>query len=328
MNDILLEFIIESIIECQRLYYDEEKILDKRVQSGLALLSLHKELAMFCTKYDFDEVREYYIKEVELQTELAGEDSILVAEGYINIGNMYFIEKKYDDAYDFYENADRISRKIYNDSKSLRTMDIIAKVRCLKGNIYAVGTDDDDLGIARDCYIDSLGIYTEIDEKEPTALTVNNLILCCQKLGELHVRRNIINVAKKYFLKGLEYAKRLEDTEKIQIRPYAICHECLGRIYMDNKAFDFAREYFNKALEYSSLRYGRLGNLYDELDVAMCYRDLGDLSRKEQDMETAKSYYMESLKLIYDAYRNNVRKQEIDDQLIMTVKSLVECDND
>ncbi len=320
---------INEIKKYEDIYYDKTSTYDEQMKIGKKLVHLYEEIAnIYKEEGNFDETINFCIEAVEMQVEISGNDSIEVASGYINLGNAYYIDKNYGEAEKFFIKAGQLSWKIYNDKKTVEARELYAKSRYLLGKVDEAQIYYEDYwGYARNYYLESLKIYTELDENVSTVSSVNNVILCCGTLGKLYEKRKNINVAIRYFREGLKFGEKLSDKEQRLSSEYTECLEGVGHLLMSMEKYDEAQKYYNQALENRILIMKRYDNYCNIRDAAVSYRNLGDLLMKQKNIEEAKTYYINALKKIYEAYDAAVFKQEFQYELNMTVKSFIECDN-
>jgi len=234
-----------------------------------------------------------------------------IEEVYLNLGDLYSLTSKYDEALKAYTFAlERIRRKRKSGSVAeihRRMGEIMERLgewkealRLYRKALRIFERIHDKKGIARvyrnisapywrrgeyekaKKYLDiALSISKEIDDKEEIASCYNNI-------GNIHWCQGDLKGALDYHLKSLRIREKLKDL-------YGITKSCnnLGIIYMDLGEIDTALEYHLRALKLRE----KIGDLYG---VGMSYNNLAIAYLQTGEWDKALRYLKESLKIRRD----------------------------
>lgn len=175
-----------------------------------------------------------------------------LALAYKNIGKSYYIQGKYLEAFDAWDQ----SLKVYEASG-----DEIGVANILN-NIGAVYFNQGDDAKALDYYLKSLKVSEKLNDKLRVATALNNI-------GALYFNKKATQEKSlQYYLKSLPLSEALGDNEAIGTTSVN-----LGEIYMYKGDYESALKYFNKSLKASE---GSANMPYLLNDIGKMYALKGD----------------------------------------------------
>ncbi len=206
---------------------------------------------------NYDNAQQAYEKVLKL----AGNNKILQAIGYSNLGIIYKIRGEFDKAEESYLKSFKINEVLGRK----------ADMAIAHGNLASIYYIRGEYGKAEERYLKSLRINEDLGRNEGMANQYCNLGIIYKNRGELEK-------AEEFYLKSLEIYKALSRDEGI-----ASSYANLGIIYKIQGKPNKAEEFHLKSLEintslgrekYMASDYGNLGNIYKargELDKACDY---------------------------------------------------------
>ncbi len=230
-------------------------------------------------------------KAYEQILKLAGEDKLLQAIGYGNLGTIYKNSGKPEKAEESYLKSLEIN-------EALGRQQDMAIQYCNLGIIYYTCGD---LDKAEEFYLKSLEIYKALDRQEGMAIQYCNLGIIYNIRGEL-------DKAEDFHLKSLEIYKALDRQEGM-----ASVYGNLGNIYKTRGELDKAEDFHLKSLEINK-------SLGQTKGMASVYGNLGNIYETRRELDKACDYWEKSLELF-----SNINAKE---QISLTEKLIADnCKN-
>jgi tetratricopeptide (TPR) repeat protein len=158
---------------------------------------------------------------------LAGEDKLLQAIGYVNLGTIYKNSGKLDKAEESYMKSLEINETLGRQQD----------VAFANGNLGIIHYMREEYDKAEEFYLESLEINEALDRQEDMAIQYCNLGIIYKKRGEL-------NRAEEFYLKSLKINKSLG-----QKKGMASDYGNLGNVYKIRGKLNQACDYWKKSLE-------------------------------------------------------------------------------
>ncbi|WP_298394161.1 tetratricopeptide repeat protein [Flavobacterium sp.] len=251
--------------------------------NAINLLDLYNDLG---SSYNYTGKNElalnnYYkaLKEAQKKKDTSSQGAI-----HLNIGNIFFVLKKYDKAKAYYNKCIAISS--YNKKHDLRK----ASGFDAMGNLYLNTSETMDL--AKENFTKAILIFRKNNYKEFEYSTLNNLGIAYETEGN--------------YQKALEIYKQVYD--------YAASIQ--NAALMGNVCFDMGFNYINmnnskdaiKLFEQSYFNYGQIGMLDGMIDVN---RELSNLYKKEKEFEKAFNHLSKFTK-----YKDSLNKASNSERLV------------
>lgn len=200
---------------------------------------------------------------------------------YNNIGTVFFFEKEYEEAFNYYD-------------KSLRLMEA-------KGNRYGVAAASNNIGdvyyttgkydVALIYYRRAYAISHDIADKEGMVYYLNNI-------GNVKTKTGNLDSAVVYFRKSLAIAEELNN-DLLKTRTLHF----IGQTYYHTSNYKAAKQYLRKAFEIAE----NIGTYREILDAALLLRDI-----YEHDQDYKNAYKFANIyKYASDSIRNNEAKKQV-----------------
>ena len=121
------------------------------------------------------------------------------------------------------------------------------------------------------------------------------------EIGIICVRKGYIWAAESWFDKAPKKLSKKDDEREYAQKAVSLCYRLVGNAqmyYKKYKKYDHAEEWYKIALKYLE----KPAKHYDpddiQRDIAVCYSDLGDVSKKQQDYFTAEGRYEKALAIL------------------------------
>jgi len=223
---------------------------------------------------------------------LAGEDKLLQAIGYVNLGTIYKNSGKLDKAEESYLKSLEINETLGRQQD----------VAFANGNLGIIHYTRGEYDKAEEFYLESLEINEALDRQEDMAIQYCNLGVIYKKRGEL-------NRAEEFQLKSLEINKSFE-----QKKGMASDYGNLGNIYKIRGELDKAEEFHLKSFEINKSLGQKKGMASDCGNLGNVYKIRGNLNK-------ACDYWKKSLELF-----SNINAKE---QISLTEKLIADnCKTD
>ena len=207
-------------------------------------------------------------KAYEQILELAGEDKLLQAIGYINLGTIYKNSGKPDKAEESYMKSLEINEALGRQQD----------VAFANGNLGIIYYTRGEYDKAEEFYLESLEINEALDRQEDMAIQYCNLGIIYKKRGEL-------DRAEEFYLKSLNINKSLG-----QKKGMASDYGNLGNIYKIRGELDKAEEFHLKSFEINK-------SLGQKKGMASDYGNLGNVYKIRGELNKACDYWKKSLEL-------------------------------
>ncbi len=202
---------------------------------------------------------------------LAGEDKLLQAIGYVNLGTIYKNSGKLDKAEESYMKSLEINETLGRQQD----------VAFANGNLGIIHYTRGEYDKAEEFYLESLEINEALDRQEDMAIQYCNLGIIYKKRGEL-------NRAEEFYLKSLKINKSLG-----QKKGMASDYGNLGNIYKIRREIDKAEEFHLKSFEINK-------SLGQKKGMASDYGNLGNVYKIRGKLNQACDYWKKSLELFSD----------------------------
>ncbi len=270
----------EQALEC----YQRALALEIKLNSEYDVARTYNSMAIiFGIIGDYDKALEYLLRAFEIAKNRP-KSQMLLASICGNLGFVYELEKDYDKALGFHEQALSIHLKILNQDHPEIALDY--------HNLGYIYYDKGDYANAREAY--------------ERAISINR-----KSYGEQHMSlaQNYTELSKVY-LEQSNYESALEYAQKAQLISLKIFgnrhvdvatnyHE-ISRIYHRKKNYRKALEFQNESL---SIRNELFGEKHPH--VAASYQELGDIKSNENDHHAALAYYQQSIISLVQSFNDS-----------------------
>jgi tetratricopeptide (TPR) repeat protein len=213
---------------------------------------------------NYDNAQQAYEKVLTL----AGNNKILQAISYSNLGIIYKIRGELDKAEESYLKSVKVNEALGRK----------ADMATAHGNLGALYYTRGEFGKAEERYLKSLRINEELGRQEGIANQYCNL-------GIIYKNRRELEKAEEFYLKSLEIYKALGQNEGI-----ASSYANLGIIYKIQGKPNKSEEFHMKSLEINT-------SLGREKCMASDYGNLGNIYKSRGELEKACDYWKKSLVL-------------------------------
>jgi len=185
-----------------------------------------------------------------------------------HIGGVYYDQKEYGKAYEYWEKCQNIREAINDSAGLLSTYNNI-------GEIYRLSNDFDK----------ALGYYNEVIAINKTLNRYSYLPVVYDNIGNIYLSEKNYDSALLYLSKSLNAAIKENDELK-----QASAHKSLGNLYIALSEYDRAKVHFLKAKDIGT----KLSNIYILKDVTL---GLGKTNEKLKKYEDAYKYFNEYKRL-------------------------------
>ncbi|MCB1195501.1 tetratricopeptide repeat protein [bacterium] len=188
--------------------------------------------------------------------------SLVTAEGYKNLGTVYFAKNEFDSAITHYQKSLEISLEL-NDKRA------IANSYNNLGSVYYRKRDyEKSLKHLENCLV----IREEIGDKSGIVYSYNNI-------GNIYFNKAEYPNAEKYYRQCLEISTEIGEQSAI-----TASYNNLGNVYLAREQFEQAREHYETSLEISK----KIG---EKAGIGRALSGLGNVCFNKNDYHKAEEYF-------------------------------------
>ncbi|MBE0638428.1 MAG: tetratricopeptide repeat protein [Bacteroidales bacterium] len=221
---------------------------------------------MYIDQKNYNLAGELFYKSLQLRENC--KDSVGVANNLINLGNLRYIEGKYEDASDYFYRALRFANEIGNNN--------LAGITLM--NMANVLTQQKNYDKAVEYLEEALDYHRKDGNRREEANVLHNI-------GIIHYEKKDYERAKDYFMQALTIKEELKTDPAGMIKIY----NNLGLIAKEENNPELAEQHYN-----STLKIARLTG--DKPGEAVALNNLGSL-RMIQGSPVAQEFFLESLQI-------------------------------
>ena len=225
---------------------------------------------------------EHARKALEISIALYGEQHAEVASCYNRIGNIYFAQKRFEEALEYYERSLAIDIAVFGEKH--------ANVASYYANISdvhkALHQFDKALEYARKALEISITLYGEQHAKVAS---------CYNGIGNIYFDQNKFDEAREYYERSLAIDIAVFGEKNARIASY---YGDIARVYEKQEQFDKAFKYLELALNISK-------EISDYHNMTLLYNKIGLVYYAENKYQQAIEYHMECLQYAHSTYGEN-----------------------
>lgn len=212
-------------------YYLNALSIYKQEKNKLGQAKVYNNIGNLYIWADYDKALDYFNEALKLSESL--NDPELSANLFLNIGNIHLRKKNYQTALRFYENGDKLYKKIHNE---------IGMMHCLqnKGKIYL------ELNM-----LDRAELYLKDAHLKAKSLNLNSAIASIDlSLSAVYITKKAFEKARYIISEGVEFAKKADDDKLIYDFNYSFYE-----LESQRRNFPEAIRYLRLVYKQDSIRY-------------------------------------------------------------------------
>jgi CHAT domain-containing protein/tetratricopeptide (TPR) repeat protein len=228
----------------------------------------------YSAKYDSALV--YYFKALQIRKDILGDNHILVATSFNNIGNIYLSKSQFDTALDYFIKSLEIRKQNLGE----KHVDVAASYNNIGLVYYSKSAYDK----ALEYHFKSLALRRELlgEKHNDVAISYNNIAV-------VYFFNSAYDKASEYYQKSLDIWAQLYGPVHAYV---ATCYLGIGNVYNRKTDYDKALDYYHKSLEIMKLILGEL-----HPNVASVYSNIGAIYFSKMEYDKALEYYFKCLEI-------------------------------
>jgi tetratricopeptide (TPR) repeat protein len=245
------EGFLKQIMRSMKLKKIQREIHDKGIEASYQM----EKGVNYALTGNYDKAATSYF--IALANYEAVKDSLGIGKSYLNIGNVYFLMEKENDALVYYQKALMVYKQLKNEKSMARAL----------GNIGAIYRDRKPYQKALEYLNESLAINQKLKQHEDARIDLQNI-------GTVYFKLEDHSNALKYFNQALELSKSL-GSKRGQIlanHSIAVIESRLGNYIKANKILDEALQ-----MAISNKMKKEIVKIYKSL--AVNYEDMGQYKK-------------------------------------------------